>query len=69
MAQNTQNSPELELNEILRLRREKLNALKEAGNDPYKITKYDFDSDSENIKKNFAPDIKDSCSRWIFFLL
>ena len=53
MAQNTQNSPELELNEILRLRREKLNALKEAGNDPYKITKYDFDSDSENIKKNF----------------
>ena len=53
MAQNTQNSPELELNEILRLRREKLNALKESGNDPYKITKYDFDSDSENIKKNF----------------
>ena len=53
MAQNTQNSPELELNEILRLRREKLNALKESGNDPYKVTKYDFDSDSDNIKKNY----------------
>ena len=42
-----------ELNEILRLRREKLTALKEAGNDPYTITKFDFNSDSETIKANF----------------
>ena len=42
-----------ELNEILRVRREKLSALQEAGNDPFKITKYDFDNDSANIKANF----------------
>lgn len=55
MSQNNVNSnnPEQELNEILRLRREKLAALKEAGNDPYTITKYDFDNDSVNIKSNF----------------
>ena len=44
---------EKELNEILRLRREKLSALKEAGNDPYVITKFDFNSDSDTIKSNF----------------
>ena len=42
-----------ELNEILRVRREKLSALQEAGNDPFKITKYNFDNDSANIKANF----------------
>ena len=42
-----------ELNEILRVRREKLSALQEAGNDPFKITKYDFNNDSANIKANF----------------
>ena len=55
MSQNNVNSnnTQQELNEILRLRREKLAALKEAGNDPYTITKYDFDNDSVNIKSNF----------------
>ena len=52
MAQNNPANTEQELNEILRLRREKLAALKEAGSDPYTVTKYDFDSDSETIKKN-----------------
>lgn len=42
-----------ELNEILRVRREKLAAMQEAGNDPFKITKYDFNNDSANIKANF----------------
>ena len=51
---NVNNQPkEQELNEILRLRREKLTALKEAGNNPYEITKFDFNNDSENIKANF----------------
>ena len=49
---NNQNK-EPELNEILRLRREKLTALKETGNNPYEITKFDFNNDSENIKANF----------------
>ena len=55
MAQNTNNNApkEQDLNEILRLRREKLTALQESGNDPYKITKFDFNTDSANIKANF----------------
>jgi len=56
MAQNNNNNtnaPEQDLNEILRLRREKLSAMQEAGNDPFKITKFDFDNDSDNIKANF----------------
>ncbi len=50
---NNTNAPEQDLNEILRLRREKLAALKESGNDPYVITKFDFNNDSANIKENF----------------
>ena len=55
MAENNQKpqQAEPELNEILRLRREKLANLKEAGNDPFVITKFDFDNDSKNIKSNF----------------
>ncbi len=53
MAQNNTVGSEQELNEILRLRREKLSALKESGNDPYAVTKYDFDSDSAAIKADF----------------
>ena len=52
-ANNMNNAPEQDLNEILRVRREKLSALQEAGNDPFKITKYNFDNDSANIKENF----------------
>ena len=52
MAQN--NTPvEQDLNEIVKVRHEKLAALKESGNDPFKITKFDFDNDSANIKANF----------------
>ncbi len=51
---NVNNQPkEQDLNEILRLRREKLSAMKEAGNNPYEITKFDFDNTSANIKANF----------------
>ncbi|MBQ2135748.1 MAG: lysine--tRNA ligase, partial [Clostridia bacterium] len=54
MAQNNVNNNEMQdLNEILRVRREKLAALKESGNDPFVITKFDFDNDSKNIKENF----------------
>ena len=52
MAQN--NNPQLQdLNEIVKVRHEKLAALKESGNDPFVITKFDFDNDSANIKSNF----------------
>ncbi len=42
-----------ELNEVLKMRREKLAALVEAGNDPFVITKYDQTHHSSEIKENF----------------
>ncbi|MBR6510009.1 MAG: lysine--tRNA ligase [Clostridia bacterium] len=50
---NNANAKEQDLNEILRLRREKLANMKAAGNDPFTITKFDFDSNSTEIKENF----------------
>ena len=44
---------EKELNSILQIRRDKLSALKEAGNDPFQKVKYDFDTYSVDIKNNF----------------
>ena len=42
-----------ELNEVLKMRREKLAALVEAGNDPFQITKYEQTHHSSDIKDNF----------------
>ena len=53
MAQNNNNPATQDLNEIVKVRHEKLAALKESGNDPFLITKFDFDNDSANIKTNF----------------
>ncbi len=39
--------------EILRIRREKLAALQEAGEDPFLQVKFDWDSTSQQIKENF----------------
>ena len=50
---NNQPMTDGELNEILRMRREKLSALVEAGEDPFKITKYDVTHHSSDIKENF----------------
>jgi len=44
---------EQNLNEILRLRREKLAALQAAGKDPFVITKYDQSHHSTDIKENY----------------
>ena len=52
MAQNN-NPATQDLNEIVKVRHEKLAALKESGNNPFLITKFDFDNDSANIKANF----------------
>ena len=41
------------LNEVLRIRREKLDALVAAGKDPFKITKYDRTHHSSDIRENF----------------
>lgn len=42
-----------ELNEVLKMRREKLAALVESGNDPFVITKYDQTHHSTDVKENF----------------
>ena len=42
-----------QLSEILQVRRDKLADLQANGKDPFKITKYVVDADSENIKANF----------------
>ncbi|MCQ2451101.1 MAG: lysine--tRNA ligase [Clostridia bacterium] len=48
-----QNKPVEDLNELLKVRREKLSALKESGNDPFIKTKYDFTDNAKEIKANF----------------
>ena len=44
---------EQDLNEILRIRREKLSALQAEGSDPFQITKYDVTHHSTEIKRDF----------------
>ena len=39
---NNSNQPEMELNEIIRVRHDKLKELKDEGRDPFVITKFDF---------------------------
>ncbi|MBQ4154920.1 MAG: lysine--tRNA ligase [Clostridia bacterium] len=57
MAENNQNQAvvqtEEDLNEILRVRREKLADMKANGKDPFEITKFDFDSYTTQVKENF----------------
>ena len=47
------NNEQLDLNEILRIRREKLKELQESGADPFKIVKYDVTHHTEEIVSNF----------------
>ena len=53
MSENNNNTPERELSEILQVRRDKLSAMKESGNDPFIKTKYDVDAHSIQIKSGF----------------
>ena len=54
--QNKQNQQpkEQDINQLLKVRREKLAALQEAGKDPFQITKFDVTHHSMDIKDNFA---------------
>ena len=45
---------ELDLNEILRIRREKLDALKQAGKNPYEKVRYDRTAFSQDIKADYS---------------
>ena len=56
MAENNQNSnqnKEPTLSEVLKVRRDKLAALCEAGEDPFVKTKYDVTAYSKDIKENY----------------
>jgi len=51
---NQQNEqPEVQLSEILQIRRDKLALLKETGRDPYQQTKYEVTSNAKTIKEDF----------------
>lgn len=53
-AQNQGNGQkEQDINQLLKVRREKLVALQEAGKDPFQITKYDVTHHSQEIRDNF----------------
>ena len=65
MAQQ-QNKPQTQqdLNQLLKVRREKLAALQEAGNDPFEITKYDQTHHSDEVKELYtAHEPGSSCGR------
>lgn len=54
MSENTQNQPVVEdLNELLKVRYEKLSDLQEKGKDPFKVTKYDVNAYSQDIQEKF----------------
>ena len=44
---------EQNLNEVLKVRREKLQRLRDEGNDPYKITKFDVTAYARDINEHF----------------
>lgn len=49
-----QNTKEPDLNQLLKVRREKLAELQAAGKDPFQITKYDVTAHSADVKENYA---------------
>ncbi len=53
MAQPNQNAPEQDLNQLLKVRREKLQELQEKGKDPFQITKYHVTHHSQEVKEQF----------------
>jgi len=52
-AQNQAPVQEQDINQLLKVRREKLAALQEAGKDPFQITKYDVTNHSAELKEEF----------------
>ncbi|MDE6203899.1 MAG: lysine--tRNA ligase [Lachnospiraceae bacterium] len=52
-AQGCSSAQEQDINQLLRIKREKLAALQEAGKDPFKITKFDVTAHGRDIKENY----------------
>ena len=54
MAQQNKNEQQVDVNQLLKVRREKLADLQERGKDPFQITKYDVTNHTTEIKDNFG---------------
>ena len=52
--QNNQPQQEQDVNQLLKVRREKLAALQEAGKDPFKITKFDQTHHTDEAKELYT---------------
>ncbi len=50
---NAANNEQIDINQLLKVRRDKLKDLQERGKDPFVITKYDVTNHSKDIKDNF----------------
>ncbi len=48
------NTPEIELSELLQIRRDKLTELNEMGRNPFEITKYEASHKAQEVKDNYA---------------
>ena len=57
------NAPELDLNEILKVRREKLSELQQNGMDPFEITKFERTHTSAQIKDNYTEEEREITKR------
>ena len=53
MQENNNQEPEIDLNELMKIRREKLKELQEQGKDPFEITKYNRTNTAGEIKANY----------------
>lgn len=51
--QNNKGQQEQDINQLLKIKREKLAALQEAGKDPFQITQYDVTAHSRDVKENY----------------
>jgi len=54
VAQQNQTQTQEDINQLLKVRREKLSQLQESGNDPFRITKYDVTVHSANVKEDYS---------------
>jgi len=53
MAEQMTNTPQADVGDILKIRRDKLTALQAAGADPFAQTRFDWDATSQQIRDNF----------------
>ena len=67
MSENNNVEQELDLNQLMKVRREKLDKLKQEGKDPYKITKFNRTHTSKQIiyPKNSYRIVQNGPTYWL----